>query len=160
MKALIKRRENFMSIKSQQQNMKTIYSLITQDLSYIYGERESGSNGAKKQFLTKSAAFLRMLGNDLGFKEFKVTKNPGGIGVSGEVTLRGMWGEDNGLCFQISQTLTHPPSFLYRYITGMKDYSGGINQWLSCSLFEDRNYEALINTLMTLQKPGVDSHVA
>ena len=78
-----------MSIKSQQQNMKTIHGLVSQDLGYIHGERESGPNGAKKQFHTKSAAFLRALGNDLGFKEFKVTKNYGGIAVSGEITLMG-----------------------------------------------------------------------
>ncbi len=50
-----------MSLKSQKDNMNAIYSLISIDLGYIYGERESGPNGAKKSFLTKSAAFLRAL---------------------------------------------------------------------------------------------------
>ena len=80
-----------MSIKSQQANMKTIYSLVSQELGFIYGERESGPNGAKKQFHTKSATFLRALGNDLGLKEFKVSKNYGGIAVSGEIFPFGLW---------------------------------------------------------------------
>ena len=139
-----------MSIKSQQQNMKTIHSLVSQDLGYIYGERESGPNGAKKQFHTKSAAFLRALGNDLGFKEFKVTNNHGGIAVSGEITLMGMWGEGNGLYFQINQPLRPFDSFLYRTIKHMKDYSGGHNQWLNCDIFADGEYEKLINIISAL----------
>lgn len=62
-----------MSMQSQKKNMKTIHGLVSQNLGYIFGERESGPNGAKKQFHTKSAAFLRALGRDLGFQDFKVT---------------------------------------------------------------------------------------
>ncbi len=142
-----------MSIKSQQQNMKTIHTLVLQDLGYIFGERESGPNGAKKQFLSKSAAFLRALANDLGFKEFKVNTNPGGIAVSGDVTLMGMWDDGNGLYFQINQPMQPFNSFLFRAIKNMKDYSGGANQWLPCSIFENENYERLTNTLSALRKP-------
>jgi len=141
-----------MSIKSQKSNMKTIYSLVSQDLGYIYGERESGPNGAKKQFHTKSKAFLRALGNDLGFKEFKVTNNYAGIAVSGEITLMGMWGDGNGLYFQINQPLQPFNSFLYRDISHMKDYTGGHNQWLPCESFEEGNYETIIDTLLALHK--------
>ncbi|MDR1702505.1 MAG: hypothetical protein LBR56_06995 [Sporomusaceae bacterium] len=139
-----------MSNQSQQKNMQAIYNLISQDLGYIYGERESGPNGAKKQFLTKSAAFLRALGKDLGFQEMKVTTNPSGIAVSGDVTLIGLWHEGNGLYFQISQPLLRPSAFLYRHITHMKDYSSGQNQWLLCALFEMGEYEKLINILSDL----------
>ena len=140
-----------MSVKSQQQNMKTIHNLVSQDLGYIHGERESGPNGAKKQFLSKSAAFLRALGNDLGLKEFKVTTNPGGIAVSGEITLMGMWGDDNGLYFQINQPLQPFNAFLYRSIKNMKDYSGGHNQWLPCDMFAVGDYERLIKTALELR---------
>lgn len=140
-----------MSVKSQQQNMKTIYSLISQDLGYIYGERESGPNGAKKEFHTKSAAFLRALGKDLGFNELKVYNNHGGIAVSGEITLMGIWGEENGLYLQIFQSVTGRQDFLYRHITHMKDYRGGRNQWLSCDLFKIGDYDELISTLSKLQ---------
>lgn len=130
--------------------MKTIHSLVSQDLGYIYGERESGPNGAKKEFHTKSAAFLRTLGNDLGFKEFKVTNNHGGIAVSGEITLMGMWGYENGLYFQLNQPLQPIDCFLYRTIRNMKDYSGGRNQWLSCDMFKAGDYERLINIMLAL----------
>ena len=153
-----------MSIKSQKQNMKTIYNLVSQDLGYIHGERESGPNGAKKQFHTKSAAFLRTLGNDLGFKEFRVTNNHGGIAVSGEITLIGMWNEDKGLYFQINQPIQPFNSFLFRSIKHMKDYSGGTNQWLSCDVFKTGDYEKLLDTALKLRNTSevseVERHVA
>lgn len=134
--------------------MKTIHSLVSQDLGYIYGDRESGPNGAKKQFHSKSAAFMRGLGNDLGFAEFKVRNNHGGIAVSGEITLMGMWSDGNGLYFQINQPMQPFNAFLYRTIKNMKDYSGGQNQWLPCSQFSTGDYERLINTLSELREPS------
>ena len=148
-----------MSIKSQQQNMKTIHALVSRDLGYIYGEHESDPNGAKKIFHTKSKAFLRTLGNDLGFKEFKVTNNHGGIAVSGEITLLGMWGDGNGLYFQINQPLQPFNAFLYREIKHIKDYRGERNQWLDCSLFANADYERLIGTLLALRKSTEESEV-
>jgi hypothetical protein len=141
-----------MSIKSQQAHMKTIYSLVSQDLGYIYGEHECDPNGAKKQFLTKSAAFLKALGNDLGLNVFKVTTNPGGIAVSGEVTLIGLWSDDNGLYFQLNQPLQPFNSFLYRTVKHMKDYNGGNNRWLPDSLFGLGDYERLVGTLTELRE--------
>ena len=141
-----------MSIKSQKKNMQTIAQLVSQDLGYIYGERESGPNGAKKLFHTKSKAFLRALGNDLSFKEFKVTNSHGGIAVSGEITLMGMWGTDNGLYFQINQALPPFDSFLFRNIKHIKDFSGGTNQWLPIAFFEDSDYEGLMKVLLALRK--------
>ena len=140
-----------MSIKSQKANMKTIHSLVSQDLGYIAGERESGPNGAKKVFHIKSSSFLRALGNDLSFKEFKVTNNHGGIAVSGEITLMGLWSDGNGLYFQLDQPIRPFNSFLYREIKHMTDYSGGTNQWLDCDIFRTGDYEKLINMLMKLR---------
>ena len=130
--------------------MKTIHSLVSQNLGYIHGERESGPNGDKKQFLRKSATFLRSLGNDLGLKEFKVKTNPGGIAVSGDVTLMGMWGEGNGLYLQIYQPIQPLNSFMFRTIKNMKDYSGGNNQRLPFDLFRDGDYEKLIDIVSVL----------
>lgn len=141
-----------MSIQSQKKNMKTIYGLVSQNLSYIHGEKESGPNGAKKQFHSKSAAFFRALGKDLGFHTCKVTNNHGGIAVSGEITLMGMWDDGDGLYFQISQSATGMRAFLYRSISHMKDYSGGVNRWLSYDLFADGGYEELLDTLLVLRK--------
>jgi len=141
-----------MSIQSQKKNMQIIFSLASQDLGYICGEHESGPNGAKKQFHTKSAAFLRALSNDLGLKEFKVFNNHGGIAVSGEITLIGMWDDGNGLYFQINQPLPPFNSFLYRSIKHMKDFSSGSNQWMDYELFEAGDYEAVLDMLLTLRQ--------
>lgn len=141
-----------MSIQSQKKNMKEIHRLVSRDLGYIYGERESGPNGAKKEFHTKSAAFLRALGKDLGFNEMKVYNNHGGIAVSGEITLMGMWGEENGLYLQISQAIGCRQDFLYRQISHMKDYRGGKNQWLAFDWFKTGDYESLINQMLMLRK--------
>lgn len=40
-----------MSVKSQENNMRRLANLLSKDLGYIWGERESGPNGAKKTFL-------------------------------------------------------------------------------------------------------------
>ena len=141
-----------MSVQSQKKNMKTIHRLISRDLGYIYGEREGGPNGEKKDFHTKSAAFLRALAKDLGFRESKVMNNYGGIAVSGEITLMGMWGENNGLYLQISQPVMCWQSFLYRSISHMKDYTGGENRWLPVSLFAGGKYEDLLDMLLALRK--------
>ena len=141
-----------MSAQSQRKNMQAIYSLISMELGYIYGERENGPNGAKKEFLTKSAAFLRALGKDLNLIEMQVKTNPAGIAVSGDVSLYGMWSGGNGLCFKIEEPVKPFSAFLYRHIIGMKDYSGGSNQWLPCSIFGDRDYDRVIDTLSPLRK--------
>ena len=146
-----------MSVKSQQANMKTIHNLVSQDLGYIHGERESGPNGAKKLFHTKSAAFLRTLGNDLGLKEFKVHKNAGGIAVAGEITLMGLWADGNGVYFQISQNLPGRNDFLYCHITHMKYYSSGSNQWLDSELLKTGDYSAVIDALSALRKSSETS---
>ena len=142
-----------MSMQSQKKNMKTIHGLVSQNLGYIFGERESGPNGAKKQFHTKSAAFLRALGKDLGFRECKVMNNYGGIAVSGEVTLMGMWREGNGLYLQLSQSAMGWQSFLYRQISHMKDYTGGRNRWLPADMFISGKYAELVDILLALRKP-------
>ena len=143
-----------MSMQSQKKNMKIIHSLVSQNWGYIFGEYESGPNGAKKQFHTKSAAFLRALGRDLGFQECKVTNNYGGIAVSGEIMLMGMWSEGNGLYLQLSQSAMGWQSFLYRQISHMKDYTGGRNQWLPTELFASGKYAELMDILLVLRKPS------
>lgn len=148
-----------MSMQSQQKNMKKIHSLVSQNLGYIYGQRENGPNGAKKQFHSTSKAFLRALGNDLGFMEFQVTANPGGIAVSGEITLMGIWSEGSGLYLQIFQSVTGRQDFLFRSIKHMKDSSGGHNQWLRSDLFANGEYERLTDMLLKLRNPTPDKEV-
>ena len=143
-----------MSIQTQKKNMRTIFQLISMELGYIYGENECGPNGAEKEFLSKSAAFLRTLGKDLDLKEMQVRTNPAGIAVSGDVTLHGMWNDGSGIYFQINQPARPFNSFLYRSVKHMKDYTGGPNQWLPCDMFAGSGYEELIETLSALRKPS------
>ena len=48
-----------MSVQSQEKNMRKLADLLSRDLSYIWGERESGPNGDKKVFLNTGKTFLR-----------------------------------------------------------------------------------------------------
>jgi len=136
-----------MSVQSQKKNMKAIADLLSQNLSYTYD--------AKKQFLTKSAAFLRALGKDLGFTEMKVYTNPAGIAVSGDVTLHGMWGEGNGLYFGLTKSLCTPHLLLYRHICHIKNYYLEPNQWVDVRLFREQDYDGLCALLLSLKKPEV-----
>ena len=117
----------------------------------MHGIFKSGPNGAKKEFLDKSATFMRALAKDLCFTEWKVNKNPAGIAVSGEVYLYGDWGADSGLFFEITQHIQPFDSFLYRTTTGMKSSKGGQNQWMPMCLFADGDYNKLIELLMGLK---------
>ena len=146
-----------MSLKSQKNNMSAIHKLVSQDLSYIFRERESGPNGAKKEFLTKSAAFMRALGKDLGFTEMTVRTNPAGIACSGGVSLYGMWSPGNGVFFEITQSCMTPPAFLYRSISKLNDYHGGDNQWLSCGMFARQAYDELVSSLLNLNRRKGDA---
>jgi hypothetical protein len=92
------------------------------------------------------------LGRDLGLCDFKVTTNPGGIAISGEITLIGVWEDGRGLYFQINQPSKPSGGFLYRPVKHMKDYVGGNNLRLPCSLFETGDYEGLISALKELKE--------
>ena len=62
-----------MSIQSQENSMRRLAALLSHDLSYIYGERESGPNGDKKTFLRVGKAFLHALSKDLRLRDAKIT---------------------------------------------------------------------------------------
>ena len=80
-----------MSKQSQEKNMRKLGELLSRDLGYIGGERECGPNGDKKAFLKIGKTFLWNLSKDLKLSDAKISVNPGGIAVSGECTLTGMW---------------------------------------------------------------------
>ncbi|MEI3521091.1 MAG: hypothetical protein V8Q40_08550 [Anaerosacchariphilus sp.] len=80
-----------MSVKSQESNMRRLSVLLSHDLSYAYGNSECGPNGSNKVFVYVGKAFLRALSKDLGLRDVTVSANPGGIAVSGECSLIGMW---------------------------------------------------------------------
>lgn len=132
--------------------MRRLGELLSHNLGYIYGERESGPNGEKKEFLDKGKRFLTQLGADLGFTEMKVNKNPAGIAVSGEVTLMGMWNEGNGLYVQLSEPAISDWCVLYRECRHLKDYGHGNNRFMGYGFLQEGDYAALLRSLQLVNK--------
>lgn len=149
-----------MSYKSREKNMRRLAKLLGQDLSYIWGERESGPNGAKKQFLSTGTAFLRALGKDLGLQDAKVSSEAAGIGESGDCTLMGMW-QTNGLYIGLSQFCgSRENVLLYRTIRHSKDYSGGYNNFLTLRDLAEMSYPDLLFLLAALREEGAHERAA
>ena len=143
-----------MSHKSQEKNMRRLAELFSQDLSYIWGENESGPNGAKKQFLNTGRTFLRALGKDLGLRDAEAHSNPGGIAVSGDCSLIGMW-NNSGIYIMIGQaSFRFEELVLYREVRHIKDYSGGRNRFLPRDALKTMSYSRLLNEFRTLRKEG------
>lgn len=143
-----------MSEKSQEKNMRRLADLLSRDLSYIWGEKESGPNGDKKVFLNTGKVFLRALAKDLDLRDVKVSSTPGGIAVSGDCSLIGMW-EDNGIYIQISQScLWSELDVLYRTVRHSRDYTGGQNRWLTRSDLAEKSYSYLLETFSALRNGG------
>lgn len=141
-----------MSFQSQETNMRRLAELLSHDLSYIWGERESGPNGEKKTFLNVGKTFLRALGKDLGLRDVKVVSNAGGIAVSGECTLIGMW-EDSGIYISVQQPYCMGQDLLlYRTVRHIKDYKGGYNNFVSRRELARMSYAELLNRLLVLRK--------
>lgn len=136
-----------MSVKSQERNMRKLADLLGRTLGYIWGEREGGPNGDKTVFLNTGKVFLRALAKDLGFMKSKVSANPGGIAVSGDCSLIGMW-EHIGLDIQLSRPCFQVEDVLrYRTIWNIKDHIGGRNQYITRWQLETLSYSQLLNLL-------------
>lgn len=149
-----------MSVRSQEANMRALADLLGQDLSFIYGEKESGPNGNKKVFLNVGKAFLRALAKDLGLRDVKVKANPGGIAVSGDCIMIGMW-EDNGIYIDISQIGGGSDLVLmYRTVRHANDYKGGYNQFISRKELATQSYEQLLCRFNALRKERFENERA
>lgn len=149
-----------MSVKSQEKNMRKLADLLGRDLGYIWGERESGPNGDKKEFLNTGKVFLRALARDLGFLDSEVSANPGGIAVSGDCTLMGMWAH-NGLYIQLSQPcFDQERVLLYRTIRHSRDYTGGVNLYLTRRNLETLSYPQLLFVLAAMRKEDAHERAA
>ena len=132
--------------------MRHLAILLGQDLSYIWGERESGPNGAKRTFLNVGRVFLRSLAKDLGLRDARVTSNAAGIATSGECMLIGMW-EDSGICICIAQPCFDKEHVMcYRTVRSIRDYKGGYNHFLLRRDLQKMSYGQLLETLSGLRK--------
>jgi hypothetical protein len=139
-----------MSYQTQEKHMKRLAELVKQDLSYIHGPKESGPNGAKKEYLQTGKTFFRAMAKDLGFVESKIYDMPGGIGVGGDVVMMGMWNDGNGIYI-----LLHPDDFtgciMYRRIKHMKDFHGDYNRHLMHNYLL-RSYNDLLEKFLDLKR--------
>ena len=143
-----------MSYQSQTRNMKQLGKLLSQDLGHIYGERENGPNGEKRQFLHTGRSFLSALGRDLGFSQQRVYANSAGIAVSGEVYLRGIW-HCSGIKLELTQDLKYNRCINYRQIADMKDSAGGYPHFITLDEIIKADYVALLERLFIDGKDGV-----
>ena len=99
----------------------------------------------KDNFKRTGRSVLTALGKELAFDEMKVTYNPGGVAVSGETSLRGIWNNDgfgihlethSPALYQLVSADDHPV-FMWHTIEAMNDYRGGPNRWLHYLMFND-----------------------
>ena len=149
-----------MSIKSLEANMRKLADLLSQNLSYVRGERENGPNGVKRTFLNLGKAFLRALAKDLGLRDVRVMSNPGGIAVSGQCCLYGMW-VDSGIFISIEQPCLGDNVLLYRTIRSITDHAGGCNHYLRLCDLERLSYERVLQILSDLNPAeGGHAHAA
>lgn len=102
----------------------------------------------KNDFKKKSMSFLRRLVKDLNLVDKDICFNAGGIAVSGDATLIGMWGEGNGIYVTISDD-----TFLYRSVKHMKDYTGGSNNfiWSSWNKNYELSYDEVFNRILRIK---------
>ena len=96
------------------------------------------SKAQKDDFHRTGKRVLNKIAKELGFEgNFEVRSNKGGPAVLGDVILH----SDNiyinlgGSCFS--------QSFMYRTVSGMKDYTGGPNQWMSYEMLASEPIRAI-----------------
>ncbi len=118
---------------------------------------ESGSynEAFKTRFRLIGKKAMKELARLLELRPFDIQFNPGGIAVSGDVRLMGMWSEGSGIYISINKNLPNAPfgQILYRTIKHMKDFTGGPNQWMRYETLRDPvRLKALICRLRPLSE--------
>ena len=125
-------------------------------LAFMMLSGESGAYNAtfKEQFKKVGTRAMRELAELLDLKEIDIHFNPGGIAVSGDLRLMGMWSEEDGIYITMNKDFPNRMSgeVLYRTIKGMKDYTGGPNNYFEFALLQFP--EALKERVLKLRKGG------
>lgn len=103
--------------------------MITKELNlfiFIAQSELSYNEENKKQFLSLGKKVAQAIAEKLGLAKgsYDIRVNPGGIAVSGEVTLHA-----ERIYIQLGQS-SLGPKFMWRLCRGRKDYTGGPNQWM------------------------------
>ena len=83
----------------------------------------------------------------MGFQQSRVWYSKGGIAVSGDLHLMGMWSEDSGV--HIFFSMGRYDSIVFRKIKHLQDYTGGMNHHISQVAAHDR--DTLIAVVMALK---------
>jgi len=105
-------------------SLKRLSSLMkSKNLSYNYED--------KVTFQRVGSAALRKLAKRMGFIQSNVSFNAGGIAVSGDHSMYGMFEDGNGVVLYVSQGLFSNFAGYCRSIKHLKDYTGGANVWVS-----------------------------
>ena len=103
----------------------------------------------KAEFHRLAMAALAELEQLLGFKSSNRRWNAGGIAVSGDACLMGMWSENCGVYISINNDISLPcGDFMYRSITHLRDFSGGGNRWAS---FGELGTQGLVEKILNLK---------
>ena len=132
--------------------MRRLAVLLGHDLGHIRGGKECGPNGSKKVFLNVGKTFLRALAKDLGLRDVTVSANPGGMAVSGECSLIGMW-ENGGIYICLYQPAGGGDKvLLYRAVRHSRDYKGSYNHYLTQAALEKWSYTHLVDVFCALRK--------
>jgi len=90
----------------------------------------------KDKYLSVGRGVLRSIAKHYQLKEYKVNVNPAGIAVSGDITLIGMFNDHKGIYIHMSEPRLNfrsysSPVFYFRSVSHIKDYSGGLNHWMT-----------------------------
>lgn len=121
----------------------------------LLGKEEAQYNAPfKEQFKKVGVKAMRELAKLLDLPEIDIHFNPGGIAVSGDLRLMGMWSDGNGIYISMNRDFPNKPwgDVLYRTITDMKDFTGGSNNYFEFALLQFP--EALKERVLKLRKGG------
>lgn len=114
----------------------------------------SNEGDARKQaFLRDGKKFLKQLAKDIGVaSQCDIRTNPGGMAVSGEVTLHA-----DSLYVQLFESGSQGVRVLYRSCQGRSDYSGGQNMYVSMKELHDspKDLADFIELCTDMAKDGI-----
>lgn len=125
-------------------NLKKLAALMMNEENGRYNE------SFKERFRSVGIRAMKELAQILELKEYKINFNPGGIAVSGDLRLMGMWSEGNGIYVSMNKDFPEWGKVVYRNIKHMEDYVGGSNNYFEFKLLASP--ERLRNKLLALRK--------
>lgn len=107
----------------------------SKSMTFDFGKPVAYDTVAKRLFHSRARSQLRRLATALGLQagSYDLRSNPGGIAVSGEITLH-----TDRLYVQASQSaMGNGSGILFRTCKGRKDYVGGPNNFASLDLLNN-----------------------